>query len=74
MHLSIGYQGGHDDEDFFEVSDDATPKEIEAEAGRFAEEWASNFIDLGYAYEPILTAPGNGNLGTDGKNDIRRSN
>lgn len=52
MHLSIGYQGGYDDEDYFEVEDNATPEQIEEEAGRFTEEWASNYIQLGYAYEP----------------------
>lgn len=51
MHLNIGYVGGHDDEDYFEVEDNATPEQIKEEAERFAQEWASNFLDLGYAYE-----------------------
>lgn len=50
MHLSIGYQGSHNEEDYFEVPDNATPKEIEEEAERFTNEWADNYIDLGYTY------------------------
>jgi len=52
MHLSIGFQDGHDEEETFEVPDDATPKQIEDMAGEITKEWAENYIDLGYAYEP----------------------
>lgn len=57
MHLSIGYQGSHAEEDYFEVPDNATPKEIEDEAGRFTKEWSENYIELGYAYEPENEQP-----------------
>lgn len=53
MHLDIGYHGGHDDEDFFEVEDDATPEQIEIQAGEIAHDWANNYIELGYDYEPV---------------------
>jgi len=51
MHLSIGFLSDHQNEEYFEVEDNATPEYIEELAQEITKEWSESYIELGYSYE-----------------------
>ncbi|TXK52370.1 hypothetical protein FVR03_01250 [Pontibacter qinzhouensis] len=48
VSLGIGYAARREEKLEIEVEDEATPEQIEMEAGEAAEQWANNYIDLGF--------------------------
>lgn len=50
VHLSIGYaNAGHDDILELEVDDDATQEDIDKQVDEMVNDWANNYIDLGWS-------------------------
>ncbi|MGN7818830.1 DUF7167 family protein [Chitinophaga sp. 22536] len=50
MFLGIGFGSVHNDEQELQVEDDATKEQIEEEVNEIVNDWAQNYIDLGYSW------------------------
>lgn len=54
MSLGVGYAGcDREDEHEFQIDDNATDEQIEKEAEEIANEWAHQFLDIGFSTEKV---------------------